>query len=446
MLKLSRYCVASEPFADSDSGHIKHVIMSGRTGEVRVIDAQAWDNLTASDEGYADISPQTRYELTEIEALVPEGEDELSVILSRNEAAQKDSRLFYLVIQPTASCQLGCGYCGQEHTNQILDTADTKKLVDLAEHKLSAGDVEVFQVGWFGAEPLNALNKVYELSAKFQKLSERHGCAYGAKVVTNGVKLKHGVAARLNHTCGVKMVEITLDGDKSFHDKRRFTKKQRPSFDKIYQNLLAVARDPDIDFRLNIRCNVDEENVDGVFPLIERLADDGLQDRIQFYTAPVHSWGNDAHLRAVEKERYARWEVECIAFLVNKGFRPSIVPNRKDVVCLAAMDHGLLVDAYGEAFDCTEVSFVPTYGDDNVFKIGAMNNGVDQGARSIFKDYAKGVAHGDYPCGSCEILPLCGGSCPKQWNEGLCPCPPTKFNIRERMLLHYCASKLQPAG
>jgi uncharacterized protein len=33
------------------------------------------------------------------------------------------------------------------------------------------------------------------------------------------------------------------------------------------------------------------------------------------------------------------------------------------------------------------------------------------------------------------MLPVCGGSCPKQWLEELNPCPPTKLNIEDRLLL-----------
>jgi uncharacterized protein len=39
------------------------------------------------------------------------------------------------------------------------------------------------------------------------------------------------------------------------------------------------------------------------------------------------------------------------------------------------------------------------------------------------------------------MLPTCGGGCPKEWSEGRKPCPPTKLNITERMLLTYALIK-----
>jgi len=443
MMKLSRYCIASEPFGDFNSGDTSRVILSGRTGEIRVIGTHGWDLLIDEQFSAADLPADMRYELMEIEALVPQEENELAVILDRNAAAQEDTGQFYLVIQPTASCQLGCGYCGQAHTSRKLTDIDTGRIAALVREKLETGRFEHFQVGWFGAEPLNALPKIYELSAAFKTATAENRCSYGAKVVTNGMKLTLPTALKLAREANVRLVEVTLDGDKPFHDKRRFTKKNQPSFDRIYDNLLKVARSPEVTFQLNIRCNVDEHNVEGVFPLIDRLAADGLQDRIQFYTAPIHSWGNDAHLQAVELARYAKWEVNCLAHLVNKGFKPGLVPNRKNVVCMVAMKDGLLIDAYGEAFDCTEVSYVPAYGSDNSYKIGTLGEGIDQDKRTIFSQYLGNVKQGGLPCATCEILPICGGSCPKQWNEGLSPCPPTKLNIRDRMLLQYCASKVR---
>lgn len=39
-------------------------------------------------------------------------------------------------------------------------------------------------------------------------------------------------------------------------------------------------------------------------------------------------------------------------------------------------------------------------------------------------------------------MPVCGGGCPKSWKEGIKPCPSTKFNIKDKLLLHYATNKL----
>ena len=41
------------------------------------------------------------------------------------------------------------------------------------------------------------------------------------------------------------------------------------------------------------------------------------------------------------------------------------------------------------------------------------------------------------------MLPVCGGQCPKAWLEGTAPCPPPKYNIRERLNVLYALSHSQ---
>jgi uncharacterized protein len=255
---------------------------------------------------------------------------------------------------------------------------------------------------------------------------------YSAKVVTNGVALTPEIATELVRQLGVTSIEVTLDGPRRHHDARRHTKSGDRSFDRIVANLLAI-RDLDLSFALSIRCNVDRTNADGVSELIELLTEQGLHKRASFYTAPVHSWGNDAHMASLSREDYAAREIEWLALQIARGFKVSLVPSRRTSVCLAVDDESEVVDAHGEVFNCTEVPYVPAYGTPNVFGLGSVAD--ERPAARHFNDFAERIANGAYPCQTCPMLPTCGGACPKLWHEGLVPCPSTKLNIGERLLL-----------
>ena len=43
------------------------------------------------------------------------------------------------------------------------------------------------------------------------------------------------------------------------------------------------------------------------------------------------------------------------------------------------------------------------------------------------------VEAGQAQCARCPLLPVCGGSCPKLWQEGHLPCPSLRFNWNERL-------------
>ncbi len=171
------------------------------------------------------------------------------------------------------------------------------------------------------------------------------------------------------------------------------------------------------------------------------LADAGIQERITFYVAPIHSWGNDAHMLTLEKEEFAMWEIKWLAQMIQLGFKPILIPERKPIVCLAISPHGELIDAYGTLFNCTEVSYVPTYGTINKFAIGSVTRGEISGRRNLLGDFNRQVERGKYLCSSCRMLPVCGGACPKAWQEGFEPCPSTKRNIEERLLLAYAYAR-----
>src|SRR5262245_46311762 len=112
-VKLSSYHVVTPSFIDEVDQQSKRVVFSTRTAEVRVINAAAWHLLESNS---ADrLPPDILSDFVNIELLVPSTDNELSTILRRASAATIDSDVLPLVIQPTASCQLGCSYCGQEH-------------------------------------------------------------------------------------------------------------------------------------------------------------------------------------------------------------------------------------------------------------------------------------------------------------------------------------------
>ena len=64
------------------------------------------------------------------------------------------------------------------------------------------------------------------------------------------------------------------------------------------------------------------------------------------------------------------------------------------------------------------------------------------GKWETFGNFNAEVRQGKYPCSTCRMLPVCGGSCPKQWREGIEPCPSAKQNIEQRLLLSYAVSRI----
>ncbi|GAB4033922.1 radical SAM protein [Spirosoma jeollabukense] len=438
--KRSHYIVATDTIA----GFIpKRVLLATRTARVLVItealyqklEREAWDEMHDNDFD----------KLRQIEAIVPASEYELRLIIDRNKAAVADSRTLYHVIQPTAMCQLGCGYCGQRHTKDYIGGNAAERILERIESKFTLKPYNHVEIAWFGGEPLMAYAQIRELTPKIQEMANRHGCTYSAKLVTNGLSLKEPIFLELVRKYGINTIEVTLDGTAEYHDARRHTKEGLSTFKLIFQNLVKIYNRSDfkeLGCSISIRCNVDERNNESVVSLIRLLADHNLQDKISyFYVAPIHSWGNDAHKLSLEKQAFADQEIDWLIEQFKQGFSPGLVPKLNPEVCLSVTPDAEVFDAFGNVFDCTEVPYVEAY-ENTEYILGNVNNGLESlSSHRELLSFNDEILAGKYSCSSCPMLPVCGGGCPKSWRENIAACPTNKFNIKDKLLMHYAMRK-----
>lgn len=420
------------------------IVYSTRTSKTLILKSESLVVLETGN--FEMLPPEILNELIAIEVLVPHDEDELVEIIKQNKDAIENDSLLYQVIQPSANCQLGCGYCGQVHTKNQLEKENHDFLVNRLDYKLSINKkLKKLHIGWFGGEPLMGLQSIRDLSVKFQSLSMKHNVVYSAKMVTNGLALKKELFLELVTKYNISSFEVTLDGTAEFHDNRRFVKSAKgKSFDLIMNNLIDIfniENYKELDVEISIRCNVDKTNYEGVTPLIELLRKNNLHDKISnFYVAPIHSWGNEAHLVSLEKEEFADKEIEWLIDLYKNDFSPWIIPQRNKQVCMIVNTNSELIDANGDIFNCTEVSYVPAY-KGSEYELGNIKDiSKSQEFENMpLSNWNDLILNKDdrFPCPSCKMLPVCGGHCPKSWKEGMVACPTAKFNIEDKLALSY---------
>lgn len=440
MYQLSRYLVTQE-FYDLKDKLEKVVLFSTRSSAVKILDKKSFSYLIDKKLSFLD---QGVFEILRKEnILVDENENELQTILEENKKFIKNSRDLYFVIQPTAFCPLGCHYCGQLHSPKGMSDETQKQTALRVIKKLSEKSYDSLSICWFGAEPLSGLSVIRKLSHELQSIAKNCNVTYSAKIVTNGLRLTLPIAQDLVNNHKINQIEITLDGIAEFHDSRRHTKTGQQTFDTIYGNLLNICRD-NLKTRISVRCNVDERNKEGISPLIKKLAEDKLQERISLYFAQIHSWGNDAHNLAADKQKFSTWEMEWFIEMESYGFKINYLHPRKKQVCMALNPESELIDPNGGIFRCTEVSLVPSYENNGVNlhqlgKVDAVSHTLDLKTSSFSNFYEESEIK-KFSCNQCEIFPICGGSCPKEWKEGRIPCPPIKFNVKKRLLLYYAKS------
>ena len=82
---------------------------------------------------------------------------------------------------------------------------------------------------------LRNLNQIKRLCKKYDK-------EYISHLTTNGYLLNLNTYNELVNEFNVRGIEITLDGDKNYHDKRRFLNNGKGTFEIIYSNILSIIK------------------------------------------------------------------------------------------------------------------------------------------------------------------------------------------------------------
>lgn len=97
-------------------------------------------------------------------------------------------------------------------------------------------------------------------------------------------------------------------------------------------------------------------------------------------------------------------------------------------------------DAYGYVTPCYEMNYTKLYENSNHI-IGNLNKSEKFNNDSPLRNWHNMLRMNKYPCTTCKYLPVCGGSCPKDWYKNELTCPTFKFNLKDKMMLEYLNKK-----
>jgi uncharacterized protein len=206
----------------------------------------------------------------------------------------------------TYDCNLRCAYCFQDALR--ADPANAPKLAVMstemvdrifsampqvqARHERRHGGATApspLKITLFGGEPL--LGRLRPLVSHVVKRAHESGPAFIA-AITNGTELQH--FTDLMGPDGISFLQITLDGSRSDHNRRRIGPLGLPTFDIIADNIdLALEHGA----KVKIRVNVDSSNVRSLPELANTIAARGWADRenLSVYATPVHESSGSGH-------------------------------------------------------------------------------------------------------------------------------------------------------
>jgi uncharacterized protein len=364
--------------------------------------------------------------------VVDSGIDELTALRDRGQGTKEGGPLV-LTISPTFACNLDCGYCfvGKKQGTMSIETE--REVLAFARRYLEEQDVPGIEVDWFGGEPLIAHRNIKRMSQAFMEMCAEYGVPYAAQIISNGTLLSPEIADELLQ-CGVDRIQITIDGFEDTHNQRRPWKhgerKRLPilgaetpaksSFTEAMRGVEAAIGK----FAVRLRINVDRNNLDQAFGLLEVFDARGwLRPELRFYPylAPVRDYtaaartgwsmeedcGTDAFYQA-----YARW----LDILNERGIpvvKESLYgyPEPRSQPCGAVTERNWLINEDGTLHKCgLDI-------DTDARSVGRLGEQLDANNQNT-KFWQGYDFFADATCRECRALPLCLGGCARDRREG----------------------------
>ncbi|GAA0121805.1 radical SAM protein [Clostridium faecium] len=179
------------------------------------------------------------------------------------------NRVLTITDAVTFNCNLRCAYCMEQNRGNVFDVKymNIDERINIWKRLYELSNLENMRVIFFGGEPFFNIKYVADLieAAKKENLPI---VSYSA--VTNGTRCNDEFIDLLNKY-PFKQLQITLDGTRDIHDKRRIDQANNGTWDKIMNNIERILNETDVSIVVN--SVIDKENSKSHEELIDILAE-----------------------------------------------------------------------------------------------------------------------------------------------------------------------------
>lgn len=191
--------------------------------------------------------------------IVDDDIDELSLVRERHKKAVDDKN-YFLIILPTLNCNYKCWYCIQDHVPSIMDATTVTAICNHIDYMISQEHISSLHLDWFGGEPFMFFEKIIKPITKYAiKRCREHNIPFISGATTNGYFINEKISRQLTEL-QFQQFQITLDGEKQFHDKVKFTKGCESTFDHVLGNINNILKFND-SVRVFLRINYTHETL-----------------------------------------------------------------------------------------------------------------------------------------------------------------------------------------
>ena len=267
-------------------------------------------------------------------------------------AASLADDALHLILMPTEACNFRCVYCYESFAHGRMARPVVDGIKRLLARRVSS--LSSLTLSWFGGEPLLAREIMEEILEEAGALARAHpAMRLVSDVTTNAFHLTPEVFSRLVRL-GVWRYQITLDGTREKHDRKRRRADGVGTFDRIWSHLLAMRDEPK-DFSVLVRvhaCPDNEEDLAALLGDFQRAFGDDR--RFEVFLRTLERLGGPSDDKLVTfappqgREAISRLRGLALA----RGIRHR-TPADAGGVCYAAKGNSFVIRADGRINKCT---------------------------------------------------------------------------------------------
>lgn len=334
-----------------------------------------------------------------------------------NKVKYQDNEL-HMMIVVTNACNFRCEYCVQEH--------ETKNLTSMAENNIlkfienNAKIKRKIKISWFGGEPLLRFTDIKRILNNSIEYAKKYDCQIISDFTTNGYLLSSQVIQEMK-LLNVESLQITLDGDRESHDKRRYLAGMGRTYDTIKENLIEVLKNG---ISVVLRINIDENNVLTATNILNEIPKEYRKN----VTISV------ANLYQV-RDKISAYEIYRRA--IELGYQ-YVERKNQYIACHTCLSHGYIVDMDANVIMCANAT------EDRILgKINDKGN-VHITNSKVFHQLKTASMTKNPSCQNCIQLPFCISTCKKSIYKDNTECHGKRANgmsIEEIAKLDYLYDK-----
>lgn len=416
-LRVSSYMIPVK--LDSENG--KYMLIHGYTGAADIVSETLLEeikNISSTNNLPTDML-QKLFKRGYITTKSPE--EEYIYVARIAKALHKESDILATSFTWIVSykCNFRCPYCfeGRDKKDGSQNLAFTKEQVDIAYEAQDMiqphQKLRTNMITLYGGEPLLAENK--EIVKYIIHEGIKRGYTFTA--VTNGYEIDQ--FENVLGENGIYRLQITIDGPKEIHNKRRIHHRDSNTFDKIIKNI-KLALDKGV--RVVIRMNSDGQNVDQCNELKRYFEEKSFFEYpyFYFYIARLRDYYDISseekqNLNFISPKSFiAKQKQNKIdPFTLDTGFYKDVYDallNKRSIrfrpVACKAQSNKFIFDPFGNIYPCWE-----TIGKKEHIIGVYSRTGVTWDTNVCNKWNSTDVIK-TKPCNTCKYVLFCAGGCP----------------------------------